>query len=78
MKKIKDELNRQHNINHQEIARTSKLVSTVCNMPVQLNKAIVGGNAFSHSSGIHQDGMLKASNPYEIRTPESDGIAKTK
>ncbi|MDO6489472.1 2-isopropylmalate synthase [Colwellia sp. 6_MG-2023] len=66
------------NINHQEIARTSKLVSTVCNMPVQLNKAIVGGNAFSHSSGIHQDGMLKASNTYEIMTPESVGIAKTK
>jgi len=66
------------NIQHQEIARTSKLVSTLCNMPVQLNKAIVGGNAFSHSSGIHQDGMLKASNTYEIMTPESVGIAKTK
>ncbi len=66
------------NINHQEIARTSKLVSQLCNMPVQLNKAIVGGNAFSHSSGIHQDGMLKASNTYEIMTPESVGIAKTK
>ncbi|MCJ8295787.1 MAG: 2-isopropylmalate synthase, partial [Colwellia sp.] len=66
------------NINHQEIARVSKLVSTVCNMPVQLNKAIVGCNAFSHSSGIHQDGMLKASNTYEIMTPESVGIAKTK
>ncbi|XQW84201.1 2-isopropylmalate synthase [Thalassotalea piscium] len=65
-------------INHQEIARTSKLVSQLCNMPVQLNKAIVGGNAFSHSSGIHQDGMLKASNTYEIMTPESVGIAKTK
>ena len=66
------------NINHQEIARTSKLVSQLCNMPVQLNKAIVGGNAFSHSSGIHQDGMLKASNTYEIMTPESVGISKTK
>lgn len=65
-------------INHQEIAKTSKLVSQLCNMPVQLNKAIVGGNAFSHSSGIHQDGMLKASNTYEIMTPESVGIAKTK
>ena len=71
-------LNVNTNINHQEIARTSKLVSTLCNMPVQLNKAIVGGNAFSHSSGIHQDGMLKASNTYEIMTPESVGIAKTK
>jgi 2-isopropylmalate synthase len=65
-------------INHQEIARTSKLVSQLCNMPVQLNKAVVGGNAFSHSSGIHQDGMLKASNTYEIMTPESVGISKTK
>ncbi|WDE00228.1 2-isopropylmalate synthase [Thalassomonas actiniarum] len=65
-------------IQHQEIARTSKLVSHLCNMPVQLNKAIVGGNAFSHSSGIHQDGMLKASNTYEIMTPESVGISKTK
>jgi 2-isopropylmalate synthase len=43
-----------------------------------LNKAIVGGSAFSHSSGIHQDGMLKASNTYEIMTPESVGISKTK
>ncbi|WP_206483713.1 2-isopropylmalate synthase [Thalassotalea sp. G2M2-11] len=65
-------------INHQEIARTSKLVSQLCNMPVQPNKAIVGSNAFSHSSGIHQDGMLKAANTYEIMTPESVGIAKTK
>lgn len=65
-------------IAHQEIAKTSKLVSHLCNMPVQLNKAIVGGNAFSHSSGIHQDGMLKASNTYEIMTPESVGITKKK
>jgi 2-isopropylmalate synthase len=78
MKTRESLLSVQTNINHQEIARTSKLVSTVCNMPVQLNKAIVGGNAFSHSSGIHQDGMLKANNTYEIMTPESVGIAKTK
>ncbi len=68
----------QTSINHQEIARSSKLVSQLCNMPVQPNKAIVGSNAFSHSSGIHQDGMLKASNTYEIMTPESVGISKTK
>jgi len=78
MKTRESLLNVRSNINHQEIARTSKLVSTLCNMPVQLNKAIVGGNAFSHSSGIHQDGMLKASNTYEIMTPESVGISKTK
>ncbi|MEW9799342.1 2-isopropylmalate synthase [Alteromonas sp. CYL-A6] len=63
-------------INSTEISRTSKLVSQLCNMPVQSNKAIVGGNAFSHSSGIHQDGVLKAQNTYEIMTPESVGINK--
>ncbi|MFC7001054.1 2-isopropylmalate synthase [Pseudobowmanella zhangzhouensis] len=63
-------------INSQEIYRTSKLVSQLCNMPVQANKAIVGSNAFSHSSGIHQDGVLKAQNTYEIMTPESVGINK--
>lgn len=78
MKTREDLLGVTTNIKHQEIARTSKLVSQLCNMPVQLNKAIVGGNAFSHSSGIHQDGMLKASNTYEIMTPESVGISKTK
>ena len=64
------------NINSTEISRTSKLVSNLCNMPVQSNKAIVGANAFSHSSGIHQDGVLKAQNTYEIMTPESVGINK--
>jgi len=64
------------NIRSQEISRTSKLVSQLCNMPVQANKAIVGANAFSHSSGIHQDGVLKAQNTYEIMTPESVGINK--
>lgn len=63
-------------INSTEISRTSKLVSQLCNMPVQANKAIVGSNAFSHSSGIHQDGVLKAQNTYEIMTPESVGINK--
>ncbi|KLV02424.1 2-isopropylmalate synthase [Photobacterium aquae] len=62
------------NIKHEEIHRTSKLVSQLCNMPVQANKAIVGANAFSHSSGIHQDGMLKNKNTYEIMTPESIGL----
>ena len=78
MKTRQDLMNVHTNINHQEIARTSKLVSHLCNMPIQPNKAIVGSNAFSHSSGIHQDGMLKASNTYEIMTPESVGISKTK
>ena len=60
-------------INTKEIYHTSRLVSQLCNMPVQPNKAIVGANAFSHSSGIHQDGVLKAKNTYEIITPESIG-----
>lgn len=62
-------------IKHQEIHRTSQLVSQLCNMPIQPNKAIVGANAFSHSSGIHQDGVLKAKNTYEIITPESIGLS---
>ncbi len=66
------------NINSQEIHKASKLVSNLCNMPVQANKAIVGANAFSHSSGIHQDGVLKGQNTYEIMTPESVGINKNK
>ncbi|WP_199610455.1 2-isopropylmalate synthase [Flocculibacter collagenilyticus] len=61
-------------INATEIHRTSRLVSQVCHMPIQPNKAIVGANAFSHSSGIHQDGMLKAQNTYEILSPQQIGI----
>lgn len=62
------------NIQHENIHRTSKLVSNLCNMPIPANKAIVGSNAFSHSSGIHQDGVLKNKNTYEIMTPESIGM----
>ena len=57
-----------------EIYRSSHLVSQICHMPIQPNKAIVGENAFAHSSGIHQDGMLKAQNTYEIMSPEQVGI----
>ena len=64
------------NVRSQEIHKASKLISQLCNMPVQANKAIVGANAFSHSSGIHQDGVLKGQNTYEIMTPESVGINK--
>ena len=62
------------NINHQEIYRTSQLVSKLCNMPIPANKSIVGSNAFAHSSGIHQDGVLKNRENYEIMTPESIGL----
>lgn len=74
----KSKLGFSTNINPAEIARTSQLVSQICNMPIQANKAIVGANAFSHSSGIHQDGVLKASNTYEIMTPESVGYLTNK
>src|SRR5437763_11722717 len=57
--------------------RASKLVSAVTSFPVQYNKAIVGRNAFAHESGIHQHGMLKDANTYEIMTPESVGVSKT-
>jgi len=62
------------NINTQNIYRTSRLVSTLMNMPVQPNKAIVGRNAFAHSSGIHQDGVLKHRENYEIMDPKDVGI----
>jgi 2-isopropylmalate synthase len=61
-------------VDTQEIMRTSRLVREICNMPVQPNKPIVGGNAFAHSSGIHQDGMLKAKKTFEIMTPQSIGL----
>jgi 2-isopropylmalate synthase len=59
------------------LTRASKLVSTVTAFPVQYNKAIVGRNAFSHESGIHQDGVLKHAQTYEIMTPESVGVKST-
>ena len=59
------------------LARVSKMVSNVTGFPVQFNKAIVGKNAFAHESGIHQDGMLKHTQTYEIMTPESVGVSKT-
>lgn len=73
--KVRHEMLGVHtNINHQEIYRTSQLVSKICNMPIPGNKAIVGSNAFAHSSGIHQDGVLKNRENYEIMTPESIGL----
>ncbi len=64
----------QTNINTQRIAATSRMVSSLMNMPVQANKAIVGRNAFAHSSGIHQDGVLKNVETYEIIDPKDVGI----
>ncbi len=56
------------------IMKTSRLVSTLMRMPVQPNKAIVGRNAFAHSSGIHQDGVLKNRESYEIIDPSAVGV----
>ena len=65
------------NINTKKISACSKLVSSVTGFPIQYNKAIVGKNAFAHESGIHQDGMLKNKQTYEIMTPESVGVVKS-
>lgn len=62
------------NINSRLITKASHLVSSLMNMPVQPNKAIVGRNAFAHSSGIHQDGVLKSRETYEIIAPEDVGV----
>jgi 2-isopropylmalate synthase len=59
------------------LTRASKLAAAATSFPVQYNKAIVGRNAFAHESGIHQDGMLKHAQTYEIMTPESVGVSKT-
>ena len=65
-------------IRAEHITRVSRLVSTITGFPVQPNKAIVGTNAFAHESGIHQDGMLKHAQTYEIMTPESVGLSESK
>ncbi|WP_176585836.1 2-isopropylmalate synthase [Priestia megaterium] len=62
------------NINTKEIMNTSRLVSSLMGLDVQVNKAITGDNAFAHSSGIHQDGLLKARDAYEIISPIEVGL----
>jgi 2-isopropylmalate synthase len=64
-------------IDTKQIVKTSKLVSTLMRMPVQANKAIVGRNAFAHSSGIHQDGVLKNRETYEIIDPADVGVKES-
>lgn len=64
-------------INHKEIYRTSQIVSQLTNTPISTNKPIIGSNAFSHSSGIHQDGVLKNRSTYEIMTAETIGLPTT-
>jgi 2-isopropylmalate synthase len=65
------------NINAKLLYDTSRLVSESMGMIVQPNKAIVGANAFAHSSGIHQDGMIKNSKTYEIMDPKDVGVTES-
>ena len=67
-------LNLDTNINSKLLFNTSNLVSDAMGMPVQPNKAIVGANAFAHSSGIHQDGVIKNRETYEIINPLDVGV----
>jgi 2-isopropylmalate synthase len=69
----KDMLPFTTNINTKQIYNASRLVSNIIGFPIPRNKPITGDNAFSHEAGIHQDGMLKHSQTYEIMTPESVG-----
>ena len=76
--KVRSDLLKVHtSINSEAISKTSKLVSSITGFPVQPNKAIVGANAFAHESGIHQDGVLKNVETYEIMSPESIGLKKS-
>ncbi|CAL4042824.1 2-isopropylmalate synthase [Buchnera aphidicola (Phyllaphis fagi)] len=74
IKARKDLLNVHTTIENKEIYRTSKIISQLCNIPIPSNKAIVGSNAFAHSSGIHQDGVLKNRKNYEIISPKTIGL----
>ena len=72
--KTHHDLNLHTNINSKHFRQISDMVSSMMRMPVQPNKAIVGQNAFAHSSGIHQDGFLKHRENYEIIKPEDVGV----
>jgi len=72
--KCRKDIKLETGINTKRIVPISRLVSTLMRMPVQPNKAIVGRNAFAHSSGIHQDGVLKKRESYEIINPKDVGI----
>lgn len=74
----KDYLGFNTNVDTRQIYRSSNLVSTLTGVKVPPNKAIVGGNAFSHESGIHQHGVLEESSTYEIMKPETIGLSTNK
>ena len=76
--KVKKDLIPFHtSVKSEYITKASRLVSSITGFTVQPNKAIVGANAFAHEAGIHQDGMLKNAETYEIMTPESVGLNKS-
>ena len=77
LKTRRDALPYEAGVESTMLTRASRLVSAATSFPVQYNKAIVGKNAFSHESGIHQDGMLKHNETYEIMTPASVGLSRT-
>ncbi|MBI4531832.1 MAG: 2-isopropylmalate synthase [Candidatus Latescibacteria bacterium] len=78
MKVRKDRLKADTRIRTEEIYRTSRLVSHLTGFVVQPNKAIVGANAFAHESGIHQDGVLKRRETYEIMSPQTIGLEQNR
>lgn len=75
IKMHESELDAHTDINTTEFAHTSRLVSSITGINVQPNKAVVGANAFAHSSGIHQDGVIKNRTTYEIIAPEDVGVS---
>ncbi|CAL4318798.1 2-isopropylmalate synthase [Buchnera aphidicola (Chaitophorus sp. 3695)] len=78
IKTRKKMLNFFTNIKHHKIYKTSKIISKICNISIPINKAIIGSNAFSHSSGIHQDGIIKNRKNYEIMSPKDIGLKNIK
>lgn len=78
LKTRKDFYKAESQIHTEEISKTSRLVSKITGMMVQPNKAIVGANAFAHTSGIHQDGLLKDKSTYEIMQPNSIGLTQSR
>jgi 2-isopropylmalate synthase len=77
LKTRKDRFGFETGIKTEHIMRASRLIQSITGQGVQVNKAIVGANAFAHESGIHQDGMLKHAGTYEIMTPESVGLTRS-
>ncbi len=73
-----DSYNLRTGIDASQITRASRLLSNLTGIPVQVNKAIVGANAFAHEAGIHQDGLLKNRNTYEIMRPEDVGLSQSR